>query len=134
MITRTIFIQDWEATFLVSIDGYDHNAEHQALADCKPPDAILERVAESLDDNHPNSGFTFSNTRRRESIIYVSPTTSGGEFISTFFHELTHLVCDICLTDGISLRGEEIAYLAGDIAHQLSDILCRLSCDHCRNK
>ena len=133
MVERVIEINDWCATFLFSLDGHDEKEVLRQLIDCDPPASIINKVRENLDAGRKNSGFTYSNTKERQSLIYVSPTSSGGEFLSSFVHELAHLVCDICVTDEISLRGEEIAYLQGEIARQLSDVVCHLSCDCCRD-
>ena len=38
----------------------------------------------------------------------------------------------VALDQGIDPYTEEMAYLVGDISQELSDLLCRLACDHCR--
>lgn len=133
MITRQVNIKGWVATFLFSIHGHNEREVLARLLNCAPPKDIYDDVADKLEANQPNEGFTYSNTKLRESLVYIGPTTSGAEFLSSFVHELAHLVCDICLTKKISLKGEKIAYMQGDIATQLSDIVCYLSCDHCRD-
>lgn len=132
LISHTIEINDWTAIFLFSLDGYDDEEVLRELLSCDPPDSIIDTVEGNLDANVIDTGFTYSNSYIRRSVVYVSPSSSGKEFLSTFVHELAHLTCDICLADGISLRGEKIAYLMGEIALRLSDIVCHLSCDICR--
>lgn len=116
---------------MFSLDGYDEGEVLRELLSCDPPGSIIDIVEGNLEANNVNTGFTYSNTLLRRSVVYVSPTSSGQEFLSSFVHELSHLTCDICVTDGISLRGEKIAYLMGEIARRLSAIVCRLSCDKC---
>lgn len=132
MLTRRINLLDWTAIFLFSFDGYDKEEVLQQLFDCEPPKSISDKVAKNLDANRLNEGFTFSNAELRKSVIYIGPTSSGQEFLSSFVHELAHLTCDICITDKIPLWGEKIAYLTGEIARRLSDVVCHYSCDSCR--
>ena len=132
MILRRIDIQDWTAIFLFSPDGYGDEEVYRQLVRCDAPDSIIKKVVGNLDRGHDNEGFTYSNPGLRRSVVYIGPTESGAEFLSTFVHELAHLVCHICSKDGVSLRGEKIAYLIGDIASRLSDIVCHYSCPNCR--
>lgn len=132
MITRRIYIWDWEATFLFPVDGYDDEEVYRQLVRCDAPNSIIREVSENLEADRDNEGFCFSSPYLRRSVIYVGLASSGKEFLSTVVHEIAHLAANICTTDGVSLTGEPIAYLSGDIALQLSDIVCHYSCEDCR--
>lgn len=134
MLLRRIDILGWTAVFLFSTDGYDDSEVLRQLVYCDPPESIYREVAANLEAGRPNEGFTYTNTLKRRSVVYIGPTSSGHEFLSSFVHELAHLTCDICLTDGISLSGERIAYIQGEVARRLSDVVCHLSCDTCRDE
>lgn len=131
MIIRQVEIRGWTAIFLFSFENLEKKEVLRQLIDCEPPASIVKKVEENLNEDRLDEGFTYSNTDIRRSIVYVGPTSSGGEFLSSFVHELAHVVCDICVTDKISLRGEKIAYLTGEIARRLSDVVCFFSCDSC---
>ena len=79
-----------------------------------------------------DSGFTYSNPDIRRSVMVIGKTSSGPQFLNSFTHELRHLVDDIAKADGMEMSGEGVAYLSGDTAMAMADIVCRLSCDHCR--
>lgn len=68
----------------------------------------------------------------RVAIVAIGPTTSGSEFVDTLVHELHHLAVAIAGSLGIDLTEETPAYLAGDSARELADIICKMGCDHCR--
>lgn len=131
---RKIRIRDWTSIWIFSTDGEDEDVVLRQLQTCAPPPTLVDKIVSNLRSRRENEGFTYSNTELRRSVVYVGPTTSGEEFLSSFVHELAHLVCDICMTDNISLQGERIAYMQGDIALRLSDIVCYLSCNHCRQE
>lgn len=101
------------------------------LSDIDADDAILERVTTLLEEK--NTGFIFTNPEYNRSIIIVGKTTSGEEFLNTFIHETIHLTSIISSVYDADIKGEQIAYMIGDACQMLSDIICRFSCNHCRN-
>lgn len=134
MESRRIDIWDWTAVFLFSTGGYDMEEVGRQLLYCDAPDSIFDKVSDNLEAGRDNEGFTFSNPSVRRSVVYIGHASTGGEFLSTFCHELAHFTRDVCMTDRVSLRGEKMAYFAGEVALRLSDIVCKLSCDHCRGE
>lgn len=63
--------------------------------------------------------------------VVIGPTTSAAQFQNTLVHEIHHLAVAVADSLGVDLEGETPAYLAGDSAMSLADIICRLGCD-CR--
>lgn len=82
-----------------------------------------------------DSGMTYSSGRTRESVMVISQSTSPEETINTFSHELRHLADDIAEALHIPNRGEEVAYLTGDVACALAGSLLYIACQcpKCRN-
>jgi hypothetical protein len=62
----------------------------------------------------------------------VGPTTSGKQFVNTFVHEVRHVADAIAKSIGYELDAEGPAYLSGDAAMALAEVLCELGCEHCR--
>lgn len=54
--------------------------------------------------------------------------------MNTTVHEIVHVAIAVAEEEGIDPYTETFAYLVGDITQQVSDLLCLLSCDHCRNE
>ena len=75
-----------------------------------------------------NTGMTYSNPDNRKSVVVISHATSVAETVNTFSHELRHLVDDIAAACGITVSGEEVAYLTGDIALTLASSLLHIVC------
>lgn len=132
MLVRRIHIRAWTAIFYFCFDSYDIGVIKNALVWADAPDSIIQHVSENAMDEHYDEGFCYSNPSDRKSVIGIGITSTGPEFLDSTVHELTHLAQDIANTDGIDLLGEEFAYLAGDISHEISDIVCEMSCPHCR--
>lgn len=76
-----------------------------------------------------NSGMTYSFAPSKESVMVVGHSTSSEETINTFSHELRHLSDDISKALNIPTRGEEVAYLTGNIAIALASSLLNIVCD-----
>lgn len=60
-----------------------------------------------------NSGMTISNDSIRMSAVFISDTTSEGEWWNTLNHELLHVVTAIIDYYGEPYYGEPAAYLQG---------------------
>ncbi len=131
MIHRRVVINEWACEFYFAMGAYRRREILGQLVSCQAPDPVLRRVRHNMRADKLNTGFTFSNGDIRKSVIVIGNTSSGSEFLNSFVHELRHLTDDIAVADGMQLSGEPVAYLAGDIANELSDVVCHLSCDRC---
>lgn len=131
MIYRDLYIGRWHVCFIFAPDGYDDNAILDMLYDLDASDYILVKAGKKMREGRPNEGFTFSNREMKKALVVIGPTTSGAEFQDTLTHELHHLAVVIADSLGIDLESETPAYLSGDSARELSDIVCWLGCDRC---
>ena len=132
MIKRALRIGRWVVDFLFAEEGYDKEGVLACLYDIYAPSDIMERAGRIMDRGRYNRGFTFSNPDLRRAVCVVGPTTSGHQFQNTFVHEVRHVANAIAESIGYDLGGEEAAYLSGDTAMALAEVVCRLGCDHCR--
>lgn len=131
MTYRDLYIGRWHVTFIFAPGGYDEEAVLTTVYDLDAPDDILVRIARKMRRNRPNEGFTYSNDALREAVVVIGPTTGGAEFIDTLVHEIQHVAANIADGLGLDLKGESPAYLAGDSARELVDVICRLGCPTC---
>lgn len=132
MYIRETHIRRWKIIFLFSFDAYDKEQILDALVWADAPNSIISQVSENISAGRLNEGFCYSNTQERKTIAAIGQTATGPEFLDTTVHEITHIAQHIANTDGMDPWGEDIAYLAGDISHEISDIVCEMSCPHCR--
>lgn len=133
MESKSITIRNWDILFLCEYDVWDVDDIMSALSWADAPMAIHDRVFSNVVGGRLDEGFCYSNPSLRRVVAAMGRASSGGEFLSSFCHELRHIADDIAVTDGIDLTGEKIAYLTGEIARMLSNQVCRFTCDHCRN-
>jgi hypothetical protein len=131
MISRKVHIPGWTILFLFSFDRHDMESIRDALLWAEAPDSIIDDVSENVYSGRLNEGFTFSEPSLRRTVFATSGTTSGPEMLNTIVHEIVHIAQHISEENGIDPLSERMAYLCGDIASSVSDIVCRLSCPHC---
>lgn len=74
----------------------------------------------------PNTGMTITQPVLRMSVVFVSHTTSRGEWVDTIAHELDHVQSAICDYYGIAQGSEEAAYLQGYLTRQATPIIERI--------
>lgn len=119
-----------------AVTCYRTNAIMAALKSIGCPDSIIRMSKENLSSCKLDTGLTYSNTDRRETVMVIGIASSSAEFLNSFEHEKKHLEAHIANAYNIPPYGEEIAYLAGDIAQMLAkDIqmfIC--NCDCCKKQ
>lgn len=97
-------------------------------------DENLRTAYENLTAGKRDTGLTYSNHERGQTVLVISQTSSPEEFMNSFEHETFHLKQHIAKSSGMDLWGEEIAYLSGEIAQKMFPVakmfLCE--CQRCR--
>lgn len=131
MIERIVNIGRWLVEFYFAEDGYDADALLDRMYDFGASAKVMRQAMSLMESEDKNTGFTFSNPYERVAIVAVGPTTSGAEFQDTLVHEIHHLAVAIAASLGIDLESETPAYVAGDSARELADVICRLGCNSC---
>ena len=104
-----VFIVTCKADWSKIIDSVKH-------LECSQ--TVLRKMYNLLEDSE-NSGFTYTNSSRQESIMFVNKSTSMKEFINTYNHEKNHVEMHICEQLNINPYSEQAAYLSGELAEQL---------------
>lgn len=131
MIYRDLYIGRWHALFVFAPDGYDDNAILDILYDLDASDYILVKAEKKMREGRPNEGFTFANSRMKEALVVIGPSTSGAEFVNTLSHEIYHLSVAVAKSLGLDLEGEQTAYIEGDAMGDFIELVCQFGCDKC---
>lgn len=131
MIHRVLKIGRWVVDFLFATERYDIDGIVACLYDAGAYGSIVERAEDLMRMCEYNCGFTFSNPERHRAVVLIGPTTSGEEFTDTLVHEVHHLAVAIASELGIDLESETPAYVAGDSARALAEVICELGCPCC---
>lgn len=134
MIEVRTHIKQWVVFWYFFVDDYCQKEILSRLKSVGASNSVIVKAREKMLNGRKNEGFTYSNLSKKKSVVVIGESTNGGEFLNSFSHELRHLADDISSYYGMIDRGEEVAYLTGELANSVSDIVCLLSCDCCRNK
>ena len=134
MVHRFLFIGRWVVDFLFAIDKYDEEEVLATLYDMGAPEAIRKKTERLMKSKSLNTGFTFTNSENLSALVVVGPVSSGAEFVDTFVHEIHHLAVAIAANLNIDLESETPAYIAGDSARELVDLVCSLGCSRCNEE
>lgn len=131
MVHRELYIGRWVADFLFMPDEYEVGVIAEYLHDAGASPLIFRQAKDLTWMCDNNCGFTFTNPDLYRAVVVIGPATSGREFLDTLVHEVHHLAVAIADNLGIDLEGEGPAYLAGDTARELAEVICELGCTHC---
>lgn len=119
MTAQYIQLKDraWNILVYYNVDKYDFVEVADSLKQIDCPKEDIKKSLKLL--RRKNTGFTFSNTEYKMSIICIGEATNVGQFVNTAIHEAKHVQSHICSYYGIKEDSEDAAYLIGHIVHRM---------------
>lgn len=134
MITQEFIVDKvyWKVYVYYDVTPKDAIEIITKLQEIKLPKSYITSAYTTLVSNKLNQGLIETNSKRKESIIVFTKTTNSSQFINSFVHEIGHLANHIARTYNLDLNGEEVQYIAGDIAQKMFKRCHILMCDYCR--
>ena len=136
MIRRHIYLYGWDWTIEAFYDVVKSDAD-EVLAvlkryDC--PSHLMRRARKNLSDGHPDNGLTYTNNRRRVSVMVIGRASSPSQYWNTLDHEKGHVAEHIAQYHNLDPPGEEIEYLRGLIAERVYPEAVQFICGCCKNR
>lgn len=114
MIKDKFLIYNWNVLILYECTCDDIDYIIQALKEIHCPNKYIKEALKNLESCNLNIGLTYSNLRRKSSVIVINKTSSFAQMINTVSHEYFHLICH--LSKALDIEDEEeLAYLNGDL-------------------
>ena len=134
MITQEFIVDKvyWKVYVYYDVTSKDTIKIITKLQELKLPKSYITSAYTTLISNKLNQGLTETNSKLKESIVVFTKTTNASQFVNSFVHEIGHLSNHIARTYNLDLNGEEVQYIAGDIAQQMFKRCHTLMCDYCR--
>ena len=116
--------RDWNVLVYYNVDKYDFVEIEDSLRqlDCSEED--MKAAFNTL--RKKNSGFTFSNTDYKMSIVCIGESTDVSQFVNTAIHEAKHVQSHICQFYGIEEDTETAAYLIGHLVQRMYGMLRKI--------
>ena len=125
-------LYDWNVTAFFDAKVEDEDVILEELWYICCPEHTMARVERNLRRDAMDTGFTYSNSILRESVMTVGHASSPREFANSYAHELRHLVDDIAYSSYLPMRGEGVGYLTGELTWEywedMYDLLCCCRC------
>ena len=134
MITQKFIVDRryWKVYVYYDITPKDAIKVVTKLKEIRLPKSYITSAYTTLISNKLNQGITETNSKLKESVIVFTKTTNASQFINSFVHEIGHLSNHIARTYNLDLNGEEVQYIAGDIAQEMFKLCHILICDNYR--
>ena len=136
MIVQDIHIKEyhWKARIFYAVTRYDIEEIMHSLHSIGCRAEHAKGAYKSLLRNEVGSGLTFSNYRRRHSVVVVALTSTAEQFHRCLIHELRHLQSHIASADNLDEKSEQVCYLLDELVGLTHQISAPLLCDCCREK
>lgn len=94
----------------------------------------LDAAYDNLTSGKLDTGLTYTNSDRHESVIVIAKTSTALEFLQSLTHEFGHASCHIAEYYGIPLDGEKVRYICDGLLERTWTISRELLCDCCRKR
>lgn len=136
MIVQDFYIEryDWHVRVFYSVTTYWVWPIIKELRRIGCVGEKLETAYRNLSSGNLNTGLTYSNFERRETVMVIAKTSSPEQFQNSFDHEKGHLCRHISQTFGIDPYGEEEQYLQGYIGQKMFPVAKKFLCECCRGE
>ena len=134
MITQKFIVDRryWKVYVYYDVTPKDAIKVVTKLQEIRLPKSYITSAYTTLISDKLNQGITETNSKLKESVVIFTKTTNASQFINSFVHEIGHLSNHIARTYNLDSNGEEIQYIAGDIAQEMFKQCHTLMCDYCR--
>lgn len=134
MITGKVTLRryGWRVVYFMAADRDDADEILDVLERVGCPAKLLKKAELMLRGRSCDTGFTYSDKKRRFSCITISQTKDFSELINTFVHELDHVAKHVTLAMEMEIDpfSERASYLIGELARDVfvnltSKLFCR---------
>lgn len=115
----------WNVLVYYNVEPIDFTEIRDSLVQLECPKRDIDRAFKVLASSR-NTGFTFSNSDYKMSIVCISRTTSASQFVNTAVHEAKHVQSHICEYYDIDESSEDAAYLIGYIVRKMYKIVAKI--------
>ena len=135
MLRQTIHLSEWDWTIYAyySVAGHyytDEIMDRLVSLGCRGRN--LQRAYTNLSSGKVDTGLTYSNLLKRETVMVVGYASSGAELFNSLLHEMRHVEEHIAKANHIEPYGEPVAYLTGELGRQMYSCIGHYLCDCCR--
>lgn len=79
-------------------------------------------VVYNVELGQKDGGFTYTDFKRRQSIVGIGKSTSNSQLLNTITHEAKHVQSHICKYYNVKEDEEDAAYLIGYIIQQMYQV------------
>ena len=124
----------WRVTVFYESGPDDAERIIRRLVEAQADDETVKTAEDNLRSGSKDTGLTYSNFGNRETVIVISKTSSKQEFANTWVHEVLHCAIHIASAIGLDLKGEPVAYIAGELAMEMQPVAAAIMCPKCDRK
>ena len=111
----------WNVLVYYGVDREDFIEVEDALSQLGCSKRDIKQSLKVL--TRENTGFTFSSSEYKMSIVCIGPSSDISQFVNTAIHEAKHVQSHICAYYGIDEDTETAAYLIGHLVHRMYKML-----------
>lgn len=114
----------WNVLVYYGVGRNDFVEVQDALLQIDCPESYIRNAFKVL--KKKNTGFTFSNSDFKMSIVCIGLASTTDQFVNTAIHEAKHVQSHICSYYGIDETSEKAAYLIGYLVQRMYKMFAKI--------
>lgn len=114
----------WNVLVYYGVEQEDFIEVQDALLQIDCPNKYIKNAFKVL--KKKNTGFTFSNSDFKMSIVCIGMASNSDQFVNTVIHEAKHVQSHICSYYDIDETSEEAAYLIGHLVQRMYKMFTKI--------
>lgn len=116
--------RDWNMLIYYGVEAEDFIEIEDSLLQVDCPEKDIKKAFKVL--SRKNTGFTFSNTEYKMSVICIGKSTNVSQMVNTAIHEAKHVQSHICSYYRIPEDSETAAYLIGYLVQRMYKMFSKI--------
>lgn len=116
--------KDWNVLIYYGVTKEDFIEIEDSLLQIGCSKKIMKKAFCVL--RNKNTGFTFSNSKYKMSIVCISNATDISQLVNTAIHETKHVQSHICSFYHIDEDSEDAAYMIGYLVQRMYKMFAKL--------
>ena len=120
---------NWEVKVYYGVTKHDIPFCLKKLRKLTTQSKYAKECKETLYTNKKDRAYIYSSYRTQETVIFIGVHSSTGELINTITHEANHLKSHIATVYNLNEKDEEVCYIIGGIAEEMSNLFIPYICN-----
>ena len=113
---------NWDINIFYDVDKRDISFCIKTLNKYTKRKHFHKECIDTLGEGIKDRAYVYTAYDKESTVLFISPYSSTGEFLSTIAHEANHIKSHIATYYDLNEKDEEVCYIIGTIVKEMSNV------------